>query len=83
MDDRTGRFNVWERNSTDGGRSWSPVARLSNALGGPGYVSGRGFGEIYGDYGEIDITARGKTVATWGEAGSYYGPGGIWFNSSR
>ncbi|MFL5735719.1 MAG: sialidase family protein [Actinomycetota bacterium] len=83
MDDRTGAFNVWERNSTDGGRTWSPVARLSNALGGPGYVSGRGFGEIYGDYGEIDITARGKTVATWGEAGSYYGPGGIWFNSSR
>jgi hypothetical protein len=46
-------------------------------------VSGRGFGEIYGDYGEIDITTHGKTVATWGEAGSYYGPGGIWFNRSR
>jgi hypothetical protein len=83
MDDRTGRFNVWYRSSTDGGRTWGPAARLSNALGGPDYVRPLGFGEDYGDYGEIDITSTGRTVATWGEAGSLLGPGGVWFNRSR
>jgi hypothetical protein len=28
-----------------------------------GYVYAGGFGEIYGDYGEIDITSAGKTIA--------------------
>jgi hypothetical protein len=83
VDQRSGRWNVWYRSSTDGGVTWGPSLRLSNALNGPPYVTPRGFGEIYGDYGEIDITSSGKTIATWGEAGSYLGPGGIWLNSAR
>ena len=39
-----------------------------------------GFEEFYGDYGEIAITNAGKTIGTWGEAFSYTGPGGTWFN---
>ena len=34
----------------------------------------------YGDYGEIAITNRGKSIGTWGEGLSYDGPGGVWFN---
>jgi hypothetical protein len=80
MDDRTGRFNAWYSSSNDGGRTWSKAARISNSISGPPYVGRRGFAEVYGDYGEIAITNTGKTVATWGEGPSYFGPGGAWFN---
>jgi hypothetical protein len=80
MDTRTGRWNTWYRSSSDGGRTWSRALRISDATAGPAYVSSRGFLEAYGDYGEIDITDRGRTVATWGEGPDYVGPGGIWFN---
>ena len=79
MDTRTGRWNVWYRASSDRGRSWSQAVRLSNAWGGAPYKGARGFGEAYGDYGEMAITNTGKTVAIWGEGPSYYGPGGAWF----
>jgi hypothetical protein len=80
MDTRTGQWNTWYRSSSDGGRTWSRTVRISDATSGPAYASQRGFPEVYGDYGEIDITNRGRTVATWGEAPDYVGPGGIWFN---
>jgi hypothetical protein len=83
MDDRTGRFNVWYRRSADGGETWSRPLRVSNAISGVSYLNANGFPEIYGDYGEIAITNTGTTVATWGSAPSYYGPGGTWFNRQR
>ena len=55
-------------------------AKISDAAGGPGYTTPRGSGEPYGDYGEIAITSTGETFAVWGEAFSYIGPGGTWFN---
>ena len=69
-----------------------PDAHRSNAridvdrareAGAAGYVGPSGFAEIYGDYGEIDVTSTGKTIATWGEGFSYTGPGGTWFNIQR
>ena len=36
--------------------------------------------ESQGHYGEIAITNTGKTIGVWGEAFSYAGPGGAWFN---
>ena len=45
------------------------------------YKTAAGFAAEYGDYGAIDITNTGKTVAVWGEGASFStGPGGIWFN---
>jgi hypothetical protein len=74
-------WNVWYRASTDGGLSWSAPELLSDAPAGTaGYVYATGFGEIYGEYGEIDITAAGKTIAVWGEGFSYNGPGGTWYD---
>ena len=78
MDRRTGRWNTLYRTSSDG-LHWSPAVRLSNATGGTSYISAAGFLEVYGDYGEIDVTNTGKTVAIWGEGPSYAGPGGCWF----
>jgi hypothetical protein len=83
MDGRTGRWNVWYSRSSDGGVTWSGAIRLSNARGGTGYKRPKGFLEAYGDYGEIDVTNEGKTVAIWGEGTSYTGPGGVWFVRQR
>ena len=79
MDTRTGRWNVWFTRTTDGGATWSKAIRLSNAMSGTAYKSRRGFLEAYGDYGEVDVTDTGQTIAIWGEGASYWGPGNIWF----
>ena len=77
-------WNVWYRSSSDGGQSWSAPVKISDApAGAAGYVGPSGFAEIYGDYGEIDVTSAGKTIATWGEGFSYTGPGGTWVNMQR
>ena len=83
MAERHGRWNVWYRTTTDLGVTWSAREKLSDATGGTAYKHRNGFDEVYGDYGEIAITSEGKTVATWGEGKSYYGPGGVWFNRER
>jgi hypothetical protein len=72
-------WNVWYRDSNDGGATWSSPVKLSDATSGPRYVRPDGFKEVYGDYGEIEVTSRGKTIAVWGEGFSYTGPGGTWF----
>ena len=76
-------WNVWYRSSTDGGTTWSSAVKLSDASSGAGYKTAAGFLEIYGDYGEIDVTSTGRTIAVWGEAFSYTGPGGTWFAIQR
>jgi hypothetical protein len=75
-------WNVWYRSSRDGGRTWSSAVKLNDAGGGSaGYLNGDGsFQEVYGDYGEIAVTSRGKTFAAWGEGFSWLGPGGTWFD---
>ncbi len=80
MDQRTGRWNVRYRTSNDLGVTWSKAVRISDARSGAAYKNRKGFLEAYGDYGEIAVTSRGKTVAVWGEGLSYAGPGGIWLN---
>jgi hypothetical protein len=74
-------WNVWYRSSADGGATWSSPVKLDDApAGAAGYVNANGFDEIYGDYGEIAVTSRGKTFAAWGEGFSWTGPGGTWFD---
>jgi hypothetical protein len=80
-DNRGGRWNTYYRSSTDGGVSWSVETDISDADAGATYKNAAGFTSEYGDYGAIDITNTGKTVAVWGEGVSFSaGPGGIWFN---
>jgi hypothetical protein len=82
--DNPDAWNVWYRSSTNGGRSWAAPVKISDApAGAAGYVGADGFGEVYGDYGEIAVTNTGKTFAAWGEGFSYTGPGGTWFNLQR
>lgn len=79
MDDRTGRWNMWYRRSTDGGLTWGSEVRLSDRPGGAPYKSKRGFRFPYGDYGQMAIDGEGLTHVTWGEGPSYVGPGGTWY----
>jgi hypothetical protein len=79
-DQRTGRWNVWYRTTSDLGGTWSKAIRISDATSGTRYKNDRGFLEFYGDYGEIAITNDRGAIAVWGEGESYLGPGGVWFN---
>ena len=74
------QWNTWYRRSTDGGATWTAPVRISDATGGAAYKTAAGYQEIYGDYGEMAITAAGKSFAVWGEGASYDGPGGVWYN---
>ena len=79
--DDTSSWNVWYRSSTNGGDTWTQAVKISDApADAAGYTDANGFDEIYGDYGEIDITSEGKAIAVWGEGFSWLGPGGTWFN---
>jgi hypothetical protein len=82
MDDRRGlrRWNIWYRESNDGGVTWTDETRISDASSGAGYQHVNGFDADYGDYGGIDVMSDGRTVATWGAGYSYFGPGGTWLN---
>ena len=80
-DKRTGSWNTYYRSSTDGGLTWSAEADIADADTGATYKTAAGFSSEYGDYGAVDVTNTGKTVAVWGEGASFStGPGGIWFN---
>jgi BNR repeat protein len=81
-DDPSARWNTYYRSSTNGGRGWSPEAKLSQFVTGFGYKQATpldGFAEPYGDYFEIDIDGAGRTHALWGEGFSYNGPGNVWY----
>jgi hypothetical protein len=80
-DNRTGSWNAYYRSSTDGGQTWSAETDIADADTGATYKTAAGFASEYGDYGAIDVTNTGTSVAVWGEGASFSnGPGGIWFN---
>lgn len=84
MLNRNGEFNVWERQSSDGGLTWSSEVRISGATSGAPYVTSDGFGAPYGDYSGISVLSNGCTIAIWGEsAARQKPPGGIWMNRSQ
>jgi hypothetical protein len=83
QDDRVGvdDWNTWYTNSTDTGATWDPKdIRISDAVSGAEYKHPKGYFADYGDYGGIAMLSDGRTIATWGEAWSYWGPGGTWIN---
>jgi hypothetical protein len=72
-DDRTGSWNTWYRSSTNGGQSWSVEVDIADADGGAAYKTPAGFASAYGDYGAVDITNTGLTVAVWGRGAELLG----------
>jgi hypothetical protein len=80
MDKRGGGWNVWERESTDGGVTWTADAKVSDAVSGAPYKTAAGFGLPYGDYDTLAINSAGKPVAVMGEGDSSQIHGDIWLN---
>jgi len=83
MDKRGGAWNVWERESTDGGVTWSTDTRVSDASSGATYKTTAGFGFPYGDYDMLAINSSGKPVAVMGEGDSTQTNGDIWVNRKQ
>ena len=83
MDNRSGAFNVWYRDTKDNGSNWSADVKLSNKSTGAPYKSVSGFGAPYGDYAGLSVLNNGQSIAIFGEAGlQQVSPGGIWVNRS-
>jgi hypothetical protein len=83
MDKRGGAWNVWERESTDGGLTWSADAKVSTATSGAAYKTAAGFGFPYGDYDTVAINSLGQSVAAMGEGDSTQTNGDIWANRKQ
>jgi hypothetical protein len=83
MDKRGGAWNVWERESSDGGITWSGDTKVSDASSGAAYKTAAGFGMPYGDYDMVAINSSGKTVAAMGEGDSTQTNGDIWVNHKQ
>jgi hypothetical protein len=81
FDTRTGEFNVWYRQSSDGGMTWTTEVKISDKSSGAPYKNATGFGAPYGDYSGISILSNGNTIAIFGEsAPAQAPPGGVWMN---
>jgi hypothetical protein len=76
-------WNTWYARSTDGGRSWSPDARLSNVGGGASYKSPAGYKFPYGDYLSLSVNRTGENFIIWGEGTGIYTGGGSWFTHGQ
>lgn len=80
MDARTGGWNVWARQSSDGGLTWTNDIQVSNTTSGRPYKTAVGFGLPYGDYHMVTINSSGKTVVVMGEGDATQSNGDIWIN---
>ncbi len=86
IDDRNASkaaFNVWYRETSDGGLTWSEAVRLSAAIDGAPYKTADGFAFPYGDYLEIGVDGNGATHVIWGEGTSYDDAGGTWYTRAQ
>lgn len=82
MDTRTGKWNVFFRDSEDGGVDFGPTTQISSYVPGYPYLSKKGFDLPYGDYFQMVVDDEGHTQAAFGEGPSYAGPGNIWVSHS-
>jgi hypothetical protein len=78
MDQRAGAWNVFYRNSLDGGRHFSSTVRISSYVPGYPYLTQAGFASPYGDYFSMAVDKDNNTQMAFGEGPSYQGPGNIW-----
>ncbi len=80
MHNRGGAFNVCERQSADGGATWTADAKVSDATSGASYKTTARFRTPYRDYDTVAINSAGKAVAVMGEGDTGQVHGDIWTN---
>jgi hypothetical protein len=76
-------WNVFQRNSSNGGASWSPENQLTGPVRGYDYILPEGFRFPFGDYFSIAIDNLGTTHVVWGAGRNYKSPGSIWYSRGR
>jgi len=76
-------WNVFHRNSSNGGATWSAEMQLSGPAHGYDYIQPDGFQFPFGDYFSIAIDNLGNTQAVWGAGRNYKSPGSIWYVHGR
>jgi len=82
MDKRAARWNVFFRQSSDGGENFSSTVQISSFVPGYPYLHPNGFGSPYGDYFSMVVDQNNQTQMVFGEAPSYQGPGNQWVSHS-
>jgi hypothetical protein len=84
MDDRTGgAWNVYQRRTTDGGRTWGATVDASSPASGFGYITPAGFRYPFGDYFEAEVDAEGTVHVVSGQGFNWDSPGSIWYTRAR
>jgi len=76
-DRRTGSWNVYYKESTNAGATFTNEVRVSDNAEGYSYQTSTGFLFPYGDYFQMVVDAKGKTHLAWGEAPAYTSAGNI------
>lgn len=82
MDKRTGAWNVFFRESSNDGVSFSGTVRVSGYVPGYAYLTPAGFKLPYGDYFQLTVDQENQTQMDFGEGPNYQGPGNIWASHS-
>jgi hypothetical protein len=72
-------WNTYYRRSTDGGRTWGAITKISDRTDGAPYKHRGGYTFPYGDYLSLSVDGDGINHVIWGEGDSYDGPGGVWY----
>ncbi|MGD0988271.1 MAG: sialidase family protein [Candidatus Sulfotelmatobacter sp.] len=76
-------WNVFQRNSSNGGATWSAENQISSPARGYDYIQPAGFKFPFGDYFSIAIDNLENTHLVWGEGRNYKSPGSIWYSRGR
>lgn len=83
MDKRTGAWNLFFRQSTDGGSHFTSTVRISGYVPGYAYLTPAGYNLPYGDYFQLTVDQENQTQMVFGEGPNYQGPGNIWTSHSN
>jgi hypothetical protein len=77
-----GGWNTWLKESTNGGTTWGPAARLSNRGSGAVYKTRAGYTFPFGDYFGLAVNSAGENFAIWGESegSDIYCCGDAWYS---
>jgi len=83
-DDRNGThaWNLWSRQTSDGGATWNATSKISRASGRVPWQQRAGFRFPYGDYFGMSADGAGRYYLTWSDGASYDGPGTTWWSRS-
>jgi len=82
MDNRTSAWNVYYRESKDGGETFSDSVKLST-MNEYSYQSEDGFQFPYGDYGSLTVDENGLSKIVWGEGLGWYAGGSVYYAAQK